>query len=66
MVARHLKVRDESTGLSKSRCTSCGRTEYIYRAGTCSMCMHHGIPWWHYLLIALIALGFVAAILLPG
>lgn len=66
MLNPSVRTRFESTGLSKSRCYSCGRTEYIYRAGTCSMCMHHGVPWWHYLLIALVALGFVAAILLPG
>lgn len=30
------------------------------------MCLHHGIPWWHILLLVMFGLGFAAAVWLPG
>lgn len=66
MLNPSVRTRFESVGLSKSRCRSCGQTEYLYRSGTCSMCLHHGIPWWHILLLVMFGLGFAAAVWLPG
>lgn len=66
MLNPSVRTRFESTGLSKSRCRSCGHTEYLFRTGTCSTCLHHGIPWWHYFLLAVMALVLLSVVLIPG